>query len=575
MLLGILRLYVFFPTLVGLGAGLLVLLFITTLNAVSDLVLGRLLGIRIPQPPGLNGGGEATLSLPELAYLLPLVMAGGALLSEILVQLVAPEAHGMSGDAVVQAYHRRKRLSLKTSLVKLIASAVVIGTGGPVGRLSPSALIGAGIADSLSKIFRLSATERRILIAVGFGAGLSAVLKAPLAGAIMSSEVFFRRDFEAQALLPSFIASVVSYSVFGTVFGFEPLFHVSVTPFSERGFSDIPLFVGLALVCTLVVKLFIRFFLFTRKRMERLFPSPYLRVFIGGLSAGGVCYLFPVATGGGLGWVQTVLDGKHDDYSLLVGGFLGVLLGMSLLLGSGASGGIFGPSLVMGGFLGALYGTALEKLLGLDNLDIPSLVVVGMVSFLAGVANAPLANIILVSEVTGGYELLVPSMISVFITYLLTSRETVYPSQLDTRFDSPAYRSDLGMFVLERLKVRDYMSTPLTVAPEDSVRYAHSLLEKNLIGGLPVVVGDYLVGIVTRSDVLKVSEEERERKRVGEVMSKDLEVVTPDETLSEALKLMVGRGVGRLPVVERKGSRKLVGIIARADIGRAIRENLP
>jgi len=117
MLLSILRLYVFFPTLVGLGAGLLVLLFISTLNAVSDLVLGYFLGIKIPQPPGLNGEGEAVSSLPELAYLLPLVVAGGALLSEILVQLIAPEAHGMSGDAVVQAYHRKKRLSLGLSAV--------------------------------------------------------------------------------------------------------------------------------------------------------------------------------------------------------------------------------------------------------------------------------------------------------------------------------------------------------------------------------------------------------------------------------------------------------------------------
>ncbi len=575
MLLSILRLYVFFPTLVGLGAGLLVLLFIVTLSAVSELVLGLLLGYRIPQPPGLNGNTEPTLSLPEYAYLLPLVIAVGALLSEVLVQLFAKEAHGMSGDAVVQAYHRRRRLSLRTSLVKLFASAIVIGSGGPVGRLSPSALIGAGIADSLSRLFRLTPTERRILIAVGFGAGLSAVLKAPLAGAIMSSEVFFKRDFEAQALLPSFVASVVSYSVFGTVYGFEPLFHVSVKPFSERGFSDIFLFAGLALLCAVVVKLFIWFFLKVRSSMERYISSPYLRVLVGGILAGGVCLLFPVAIGGGLGWMQVVLDGAYGDPFVLVSGFLGVLLGMTFLLGSGASGGVFGPSLVMGGFLGAMYGTALRDFFNLSGVDVSSFVVVGMVSFLAGVANAPLANIILVSEITGGYELLVPSMISVFITYLLTSRETVYPSQLDTRFDSPAYRSDLGMFILERLKVRDYMSEPVTISPEDSVKKAYSLMEKRLIGGLPVVVGDYLVGIVTRSDILKLSEEERERVRVGDIMTKELEVVTPEENLSEVLKLMVGRGIGRLPVVDRKGSRRLVGIIARADIGRAIRENLP
>jgi len=544
MLLSILRFYVIFPALIGLGAGLLVLLFIKTLSAVSYFTLERLLKFRIPQPPGLNGESDVSLSLPELAFLLPLVIAGGALFSEFIVQLIAKEAHGMSGDAVVQAYHRRRKLSLKTSLVKLVASAIVIGTGGPVGRLSPSALIGAGIADSISRLFKLSPTERRILIAVGFGAGLSAVLKAPLAGAIMSSEVFFKRDFEAQALLPSFIASVVSYSVFGTVYGF-------------------------------VVKFFVRFFNTLRGIMGRLFPSPYTRVLAGGLCAGGICYLFPIAIGGGLGWMQLVLDGGYEDVFMLVSGFLGVFLGTSFLLSAGASGGIFGPSLVIGGFLGAIYGTLIKEHAGVAGLDIPSFVIVGMASFLAGVTNAPLANIILVSEVTGDYELLVPSMISVFITYLLTSRETVFPSQVDTRFESPAYRSDLGMFVLERLKVRDYMSAPVTVNPEDSARHAYSLMERKLIGGLPVVVGDYLVGMVTRSDILKLNEKERERSRVRDVMTEEVEVVTPDETLSEALKIMINKGVGRLPVVERRGSRKLVGIIARADIGRAIKESLP
>jgi len=260
---------------------------------------------------------------------------------------------------------------------------------------------------------------------------------------------------------------------------------------------------------------------------------------------------------------------------MLVSGFLGVFLGTSFLLSAGASGGIFGPSLVIGGFLGAIYGTLIKEHAGVAGLDIPSFVIVGMASFLAGVTNAPLANIILVSEVTGDYELLVPSMISVFITYLLTSRETVFPSQVDTRFESPAYRSDLGMFVLERLKVRDYMSAPVTVNPEDSARHAYSLMERKLIGGLPVVVGDYLVGMVTRSDILKLNEKERERSRVRDVMTEEVEVVTPDETLSEALKIMINKGVGRLPVVERRGSRKLVGIIARADIGRAIKESLP
>ncbi len=574
MLWSLLRFYVFFPALVGLGAGFFVLAFIFLLDVLSYLLLENLLGLEIPKPAGLGENSGGFWSIPSHAYFLPLILGLGALISEIPIQLFAKEAHGMSGDAVVQAYHKKRKLSLKTSLVKLFSAAVVIGSGGPAGRLSPSALMGAGVADSVAKVFRLSPSERRILIAVGFGAGLSAVLKAPLAGAIMSSEVFFKRDFEAQALLPSFIASVVSYSIFGSVYGFEPLFSVSVEPFSERGAGDILLFAGLALLCALAVKIFIFFFSFLRKLFEGGFKSPYFRVLIGGVLAGFVCFLFPSAVSGGLGWLQIVLDGEYNNIYTLLSGLMGMFLGTSFLLGSGASGGIFGPSLVIGGFLGAIYGVCVGNLLEIP-VDIPSFAIIGMVSFLAGIVNAPLANIILVSEITGGYELLVPSMISVFITYLLTSKDTVFPSQLDTRFDSPAYRSDLGMFILERLRVGDFMNRAVVVYPEDSVKKAHHLMEKQLVGGIPVVEGDYLVGIVTRSDILKIPTEERERKRIKDIMTTEVETVTPEDTLSEALKIMVGKGIGRLPVVEKRGSRKLVGIIARADIGKAIRENLP
>ncbi len=571
MLFQIVRFYLLLPALIGLLSGLLVLAFVLTIHLVIALVLEGVLGFEVPSPPGLSRPFSFEVERVLPFFFLPAVVLVGVVLAEVLILLFAKEAQGMSADTVIQAYHRRLRLSFKTSVVKLLASALVIGSGGTAGRLAPSALIGSGVADSISRLFRLSPSERRVFIAVGFGAGLSAVLKAPLAGAIMSAEIFFKRDFEAQALLPSFVASVVSYSVFGSVYGFDPLFRVSTPPFSEMKVSHLFLFIGLALFCTLGVKAFVFLFSKTRDFTNRILKDPLTRVSLGALVSGFMGLVSPMAVAGGLGWVQTLLDGEHLSPMFLLLSMLAVAVGVSFLIGSGGSGGVFGPSLLLGALVGALYGVLAENF---TQVHLPSLVVVGMTSFLAGVVNAPLSNIILVSEITGGYELLVPSMVSVFITYILTSKETVFPSQVDTRLESPSHQNDLGMFILEKLKVGDYMSDPITVRPDDSLKRAKKLMEENMIGGLPVVSGSYLVGIITKSDIMGLSETQLEKLRVYEAMTREVFVITPENTLAQALNLMVSKGVGRLPVVEKRGSRTLVGIIARADIGRAIRENI-
>ncbi|NPA41527.1 MAG: CBS domain-containing protein [Aquificae bacterium] len=571
MLFQIVRFYLLLPALIGLLSGLLVLAFVLTIHLVIALVLKGVLGFKVPSPPGLTRPFSFEVESVLPFFFLPAVVLVGVVLAEVLILLFAKEAQGMSADTVIQAYHRRLRLSFKTSVVKLLASALVIGSGGTAGRLAPSALIGSGVADSISRLFRLSPSERRVFIAVGFGAGLSAVLKAPLAGAIMSAEIFFKRDFEAQALLPSFVASVVSYSVFGSVYGFDPLFRVSTPPFSEMKVSHLFLFIGLALFCTLGVKAFVLLFSKTRDFTNRILKDPLTRVSLGALVSGFMGLVSPMAVAGGLGWVQTLLDGEHLSPMFLLLSMLAVAVGVSFLIGSGGSGGVFGPSLLLGALVGALYGVLAENF---TEVHLPSLVVVGMTSFLAGVVNAPLSNIILVSEITGGYELLVPSMVSVFITYILTSKETVFPSQVDTRLESPSHQNDLGMFILEKLKVGDYMSDPITVRPDDSLKRAKKLMEENMIGGLPVVSGSYLVGIITKSDIMGLSEAQLEKLRVYEAMTREVFVITPENTLAQALNLMVSKGVGRLPVVEKRGSRTLVGIIARADIGRAIRENI-
>ncbi len=565
-----LKKYLLLPVVIGVLTGLFAVLFVYALELLTHYVLELIVGYLQLLPAG-EGVRENFTFYPERPYLLPLTVAAGGLLSGLLTYFLSPESAGVGTDAAIKAYHNKDRLSIKSSIVKLITSAITIGTGGTSGREGPIALIGAGVGSTVGEIFRLDQKERRTALAVGLGAGIAAIFKAPLAGAIISAEVFFKRDFEIEAMIPGFVASVTSYSVFGMFFGFQPIFSAEIPKLVNVQPLSLLAYAGLGLVCAFVVRIFTFIFFKVKEEFDKPRLPPYVKPAVGGFLAGLVGAFVPIAIGNGYGWLQLIMDGKLQDLSFIILGAIAVMFGVSFTLGSGGSGGVFGPSVMIGGLVGAAYSIAINQYYSL-SLHVPSFTIVGMVSLFAGAAKAPLSTLILIAEMTGGYELLVPAMVSVFISYFLSGKRSIFPSQVDTRLDSPAHMDEWGLFILEKLKVRDYMKEPVTVRPYDSVEEAYRLMMDRMIGGLPVVNGGKLVGIVTKSDIMAVSPHEREKVRVHEVMSTNLVVVTPDNTLADVFRLMTAKGIGRLPVVDKKGSRKLVGIIARADIGRAIRE---
>ena len=562
--------YLLLPILIGILTGISAVLFVHAIELVTHYVLELIVGYVQPLPAG-EGTRENFTFYPERPYLLPLTVALGGLISGLLTYFLSPESAGVGTDSAIRAYHSKEKLSIKSSVVKLITSAITIGTGGTSGREGPIALIGAGIGSTVGELFRLDQRERRTALAVGLGAGIAAIFKAPLAGAIISAEVFFKKDFEIEALIPGFIASVTSYSVFGMFFGFQPIFSAEIPKLLNLQPASLLAYAGLGLLCALVVRVFTFIFFKVQEEFKKPRVPQYLKPALGGFLAGLVGAFVPVSIGNGYGWLQLIMDGKLTDLGFIVLGAVAVMLGVSFTLGSGGSGGVFGPSVMIGGLVGAGYSIALNQYHSL-SLHVPSFTIVGMVSLFAGAAKAPLSTLILIAEMTGGYELLVPAMVSVSISYFLSGKRSIFPSQVDTRLDSPAHIEEWGLLILEKLKVKDYMSEPITVKPYDSVEEAYRSMMDNLIGGLPVVNGGKLVGIITKSDVMAVPHSERKERKVHEVMSTDLLTVTPETTLAEAFRLMTSKGVGRLPVVDKKGSRRLVGIIARTDIGRAIRE---
>ncbi len=277
--------------LVGVVAGLGAVVFYAATRIAEHYALGVVAGY-YPEP---HPGGEPSISwLPVVAHplypwLLLIIPTVGGLLSGVIVYTFAPEAEGHGTDSVIAAYHYHQgQIRPRVPLVKIIASALTLGSGGSGGREGPIAQIGAGFGSLLANLLHLRPADRRVLMAAGMGAGIGAIFRAPLAGTIFAAEVMYSSpEFESEVIIPAGIASVISYCIYGLYSGWEPLFTIP-----ELSFNN-PLRLGpylvLALFMALLAMLYTHSFygikqLFDRLPIHRHF-RPALGAFLTGLVA--------------------------------------------------------------------------------------------------------------------------------------------------------------------------------------------------------------------------------------------------------------------------------------------------
>jgi CIC family chloride channel protein len=553
----------------GLGAAL----FFWALQRATDIFLGVLAGYQ--PPPPLGEGGTLGLPLTSAPLLVPLVVALGGLISGAIVFGLAPEAEGHGTDAAIGAiHHHGGRIRARIPPIKLIASAITIGSGGSGGREGPTAQISAGFGSLLATWLRLSAQDRRIAVAAGMGAGIGAIFRAPLGGAVMAAEILYLHDLEVEAIIPGLIASIVGYTVFGAFYGFEPIFGAQPGIALESPIQ-LPYYAALGIACGLVGIVYAKAFYGIAGGFHRLRVPRWVKPAMGGLAVGVIGLLLPEVLHTGYGWVQV---GMSQDllglplWIVLVLPFAKIVA-TGLSIGSGGSGGIFGPGMVIGGFVGAaVWRLGFGVLPGLPADPAP-FVIVGMMALCGGISHAPLAVRLMVAEMTGNLSLLAPAMIAVALSTALVGDRTIYRSQLANRAVSPAHRVRLSFPLLSSLAVRDAMVPALTVGPSTSAGEARDLADGS---GSGVVVTDArgaLQGVVT-VERLEATEAGAAEGALTVPVSDLLEErvsVRPDMPLDEAMELIAEANVRWAPVVEND---VVVGRLGMRDVVRTYKSTL-
>jgi CIC family chloride channel protein len=425
---GYLRKWLILGISIGIIAGLGAVVFYVALEYAGRFLLGVLAAYQMPEPAGDGGNpGSPGFTRP---WAIPLIAFGGALVSAMLVAKFAPEAEGHGTDSAIEAVHSDPRaIRVRAIVVKTIASALTIGSGGSAGREGPAAQISAGFGSLLTRQLNLSDEDGRVAVSLGIGSGIGAIFGAPLGGAVLAASIVYREDFDYRSLVPGFITSATAYAVFGAFLGFDPMFGHMASDFQFNHPMQLIWFVVLGIVAAGVGLLYAKTFYGTVGLTARLPGNKVIKPAIGGLLVGLMALAIPQVLSSGYGWAQKA--GAADTLMAIPLWIVLILpvakiVATSLSIGSGGSGGIFGPGVVIGGFTGA----AIWRLGELVNLPgLPNgpgvFVVVGMMACFGSVAHAPLAVMIMVAEMTSSFSVVPCAMVAVGIAYLLVSRTGV------------------------------------------------------------------------------------------------------------------------------------------------------
>lgn len=556
--------------MIGIVAGLGSIVFHYLTQLGLHFFLDFMAGYR-PPPPAGEHHLLAPTATPFNRWMLLFLPAMGGVLSGWLVYTFAPEAEGHGTDAAINAYHNQGGfIRGRVPIIKTIASALTLTTGGSGGREGPIAQIGAGFGSFLATKLKLTDRERRIMMAAGVGAGVGSIFRAPLAGALFASEVLYRDpEFESEVIIPAGVSSVVAYCLFCLVFGWGSLFQSP--DFHFRNPLELGPYIVLAFVLVGLGIFYVKVFYGTVALFKKIKMPNHLKPALGGLLTGIIGFFLPQTLAFGYGYAQMALLDQLAIPFLLFLAF-GKVLTTSFSIGSGGSGGVFGPSIVIGGAMGGVIGKTFNYLIPTVVTEPGAFVVVGMAGFFTAVSNTPISTIIFVSEMTNSYHLLLPSLAVCSISYLAARKWTIFHRQVKGKVDSPAHAGEFFIDILQAIRVSDLMEVvkkvrliPQDMTFSDFKNYFSTTQQQYF----PVMDQDQrLVSIFSINDVRGVlfSQEIEELVVMKDIGTSDIIVATPSEDLNSVLQKFTVKNIDSLPVVEEDDHGKLIGMLGRREV---------
>ena len=523
------------------------------------------------------------------SYLYLAYPLAGMFLTLLFVRYIVKDNIGHGISRILYSISRtNSHLKTHNTWSSIIATTITIGFGGSVGAEAPIVLTGSSIGSSIGRFFNLNYKNITLLIGCGAAGAIAGIFKAPVTGIVFTLEILLL-DLTTSSIVPLLISSVTAASVAYFLMGDKVLFTFNVV--GTFHISNIPWYLLLGIISGLISLYFSKMTLFLESNYDKIRNS-YLRLILGGIVLGGLIYLFPPFYGEGYDTIMLLLQGNSDIvfnssiFSQFSNSFLVIILFMSGLVllkvvassstnGAGGVGGIFAPTLFIGGINGYLVASVLKKFV---NVDLPDnrFVLAGMAGMMAGVMHAPLTAIFLIAEITGGYNLLIPLIITstaAFITTRSFEKHSIYHVQLANRGELITHDKDKA--VLTRMNWKKEIETDLLkLKPTDTLGDLVKVIAKSNRNLFPVVDEfNILEGVLSLDDAREIMfrQELYETTFVKDLMSIPPSYIDKEENMETVMEAFRKTGAWNLPVLD-KGH--YVGFISKSRIYSTYREML-
>jgi CIC family chloride channel protein len=500
-----------------------------------------------------------------LVVLFPLT--GGLLMIPFGIFFARDLKHGFPAF-LVQVNLRGAKIPGRTILTRGLASAITLGTGGSAGQEGPIAQIGGAIGSQFGQAFNMSGDRLKTLVACGVSGGVAATFNAPIAGVFFAQEIVLLSSFELSSFTSIVIASGMSTVVSRALLGNVPAF--AVPPYMLASSWEIILYIVLGAIIGGLAAGFIDVHFRIKDRFDRLKLPRLAKPVLGGFLVGGVGIFFPQVFGNGYEFMETVLHGQGLWY-LLAALVVMKVVATSITLGSGLPGGLFAPSLYIGAVTGGAFGKLAQMLFPGLAISPGAYALVGMGAFLSAATHAPMTAIFLLFEMTASYQVIIPIMLSCVIGTAISrhfkkdSLDTVELSRAGINLEAGKERNIMKSLKVGEVMTRDPESIPENMTLGQFAQFTASTRHTNF----PLVNRrGQLTGIISVQDFMGVVFERdlMDLIVVKELATLDVVTVTEEDDLDQAMKKIGYRNIEQLPVVDREGGSKLVGLVSRRDM---------
>lgn len=508
--------------------------------------------------------------LGPLVIVVPVI---GGLIVGVMAKYGTPKikGHGIP-EAMEAVLFNRSRIAPRVAILKPLSAAIAIGTGGPFGAEGPIIQTGGAIGSLVGQAFHTTAVERKVLLACGAAAGMSATFNTPIAGVILAIELLLF-EFKSRSFIPLVIASTLATAVHMQLLGPGPMFKVSSVDFAiPRG---LPFYLILGLICGLAAVGFSKLLYWVEDQFDKLPFDDMWWPAIGALGLGIIGFFVPRVLGVGYDTISDILNAQLA-WKLLLVVMIAKAVALAISLGSGTSGGLLAPCFMWSAAMGGLFAMFSNHFLPSANLSPGAFALVAMGAVFAAASRATFTFIIFAFEITRDYNSILPlmlvSVIADGIAMLFMPTSSIMTEKLARR--GLHVHQDYEADVLSQTRVAETMERDLPVIGADTKIGA---LAERIARHDPAVArhqallilddSGKLSGIITRGDLLRALDKDSSGSMpVQQAGNQQLVVAYPDELISEAAAKMLRYDIGRLPVVDRSDPRTVVGYLGRSGV---------